>query len=204
MNHDQDLDLRVGRWLDAREVPGSAERVSDRILATLETTRQERRPILRRGPISRPPLRLLAVAAALVILGGLAAALGVGQRPALVVVPAPTSSRDPTASPNRYPNLVRQIDLGADTWQVLATPSRVWVQTGDLGITGIDPATGLQAGTVDGGSWMFLEGDELWVQKGAELVLVRVDPADGTRTGAVRGDPRVHRGQGWRHGLGVR
>ena len=73
MNHDQDLDLRVGRWLAAREVPVSGERVSERILATLVTTRQERRPILRRGPITRPPLRLLAVAAALLdrILGAL-------------------------------------------------------------------------------------------------------------------------------------
>ena len=32
---------------------------------------------------------------------------------------------------------------------------------------------------VDGGSWMFMEGDEFWVQKGAELVLVRVDPQTG-------------------------
>ncbi len=158
MNSDQDLDIRVGQWLDAREAPASAERVSQRILATLATTRQERRLILRRQPTTRPPLRLLAVAAALVILGGLAAALGVGQRPALVVVPAPTPSRAPATTPNRYPNLVRQVDLGADTWQVLATPSRVWVQTGDLGITGIDPSTGLQAGMVDGGSWMFIGG----------------------------------------------
>ena len=54
MNSDQDLDLRVGRWLDAREVPVSGERVSERILATLATTRQERRPIFRRGPITSP------------------------------------------------------------------------------------------------------------------------------------------------------
>jgi len=179
MSSDQDFDLRVGRWLDAREAPVSGERVSERILATLVTTKQERRPILRRGPSSRPPLRLLAVAAALVVAGGLAAVIGLGGRPSLVFVPPPTPSAAPTITPNPYPQLARQIDLGADTWQVLATPSRVWVQTGDLGITGIDPSTGLQAGVVDGGSWMFLEGSDMWVQKGAELVLVRVDPQTG-------------------------
>ena len=117
-------------------VPGSAERVSDRILATLATTRQERRPILRRGPITRPPLRLLAVAAALLVAGGLAAVIGLGGRPSLVFVPPPTPSAAPTSTPNPYPQVVRQIDLGADTWQVLATPSRVWVQADDLGISG--------------------------------------------------------------------
>ena len=189
MNNDQDFDLRVGRWLDGREVPGSAERVSDRILATLATTRQEQRPILRRVPITRPPLRLLAVAAALLIAGGLAAVIGLGGRPALVFVPPPTPSSAPTSTPNPYPQLVREIDLGADTWQVLATPSRVWVQVDDLGIAGIDPATGLQAATVDGGSWIFLEGDELWVQKGAELVLVRVDPQTGRELERFEGIP---------------
>jgi streptogramin lyase len=183
MNNDQDFDLRVGRWLDAREVPVSAERVSERILSTLATTRQERRPVLRRVPITRPPLRLLAVAAALLIAGGLAAVIGLGSRPAVVFVPPPTSTPDP------YPQVVRQIDLGADTWQVLATPTRVWVQTGDLGITGIDPSTGLQAGEVDGGSWMFLEGSDMWVQKGAEQVLVRIDPETGQELERFEGIP---------------
>ena len=183
MNRDQDFDLRLGRWLDAREAPASAERVSERVLEALATTRQERRPILRRGPVTRPPLRLLAVAAALLVAGGLAAVIGPGSRPAVVVVPPPTST------PNPYPQLVRQIDLGADTWQVLATPSRVWVQTGDLGITGVDPSTGLPVAQVDGGSWMFMEGDELWVQKGAERVLVRVDPETGRELERFEGIP---------------
>ena len=189
MNHDQDLDRRVGRWLDAREVPVSGERVSKRILATLVTTRQERRPILRRGPISRPPLRLLAVAAALLVAGGLAAVIGLGGRPSLVFVPPPTPSAAPTSTPDPYPQVVRQIDLGADTWQVLATPSRVWVQADDVGVRGIDPSTGLPSGVVEGGSWMFLEGDELWVQKGAEQVLVRVDPQTGRELERFEGIP---------------
>ena len=191
MNNDQDLDLRVGRWLDGREVPGSAERVSDRILATLATTRQERRPFLHRVPSTRPPLRLLAVAAALIIArwpGGRSRTSD--GRPALVVrAGAHARRRVATATPNRYPKLVRQIDLGTDTWQVLATPSRVWVQADDLGIAGIDPVTGLQAATVDGGSWIFQEGAELWVQKGAELVLVRVDPQTGRELERFEGIP---------------
>ena len=189
MNHDQDLDLRVGRWLDAREVPVSAERVSERILATLATTRQERRPILRRGPITRPPLRLLAVAAALLIAGGLAAVIGLGSRPHSLFVPPPTPSAVPTATPNRYPNLVRQIDLGADTWQVLATPSRSGSRPTTWASRGIDPSTGQSAAVIDGGSWIFLEGDELWVQKGAELVLVRVDPQTGRELERFEGIP---------------
>ena len=190
MNSDQDLDLRIRRWLAAREVPVSGERVSERILATLVTTRQERRPILRRGPSPSPT----------------APPAGRGGRAPRRRWPGgrhrtrqPTITRRSSrlrlrrrrrrSTPNPYPQLVRQIDLGADTWQVLATPSRVWVQTGDLGITGIDPSTGLQAGTVDGGSWMFLEGDELWVQKGAERVLVRVDPQTGRELERFEGIP---------------
>ena len=43
--------------------------------------------------------------------------------------------------------------------------------------------------TVDGGSWIFQEGDELWVQKGAELVLVRVDPQTGRELERFEGIP---------------
>jgi hypothetical protein len=68
-------------------------------------------------------------------------------------------------------------------------------------VQGIDPSTGLESGTVDGGSWMFMEGEELWVQKGAELVLVRVDPVTGASSNALR-ESRVQRGQGREHGLG--
>jgi streptogramin lyase len=190
MTAERDFDVRLRRWLDAREAPVSASRVSEEILAALATAPQERRLIhLHRRPVRRPPLRLLAVAAALLLAGGLAAVIGLGGRPSLVFVPPPTPSLSPTSTPNPYPQLVRQIDLGAGTWQVLATPSRVWVQVGDLGVQGIDPSTGVPTATVDGGSWIFLEGDELWVQKGAELVLVRVDPVTGRELERFEGIP---------------
>jgi streptogramin lyase len=190
MTAEHDFDVRLQRWLDAREAPVEASRVSEDILAALATVPQERRVIhLGNRRIRRPPLRLLAVAAALLIAGGLAAVIGLGSRPSLVFVPPPTSSLSPSSTPNPYPQLVREIDLGADTWQVLATPSRVWVQVGDLGVEGIDPTTGLPAATVDGGSWVFLEGDEVWVQKGAEETLVRVDPQSGVELERFEGIP---------------
>ena len=190
MTAEHDFEVRLRRWLDAREAPAEVGRVSEEILAALATVPQERRLIhLGRRRVRRPPLRLLAVAAALLIAGGLAAVIGLGGRPSTVFVPPATPSLLPTATPNPYPQLVREIDLGADTWQVLATPSKVWVQADDVGVQGIDPLTGLESGTVDGGSWMFLEGDELWVQKGAELVLVRVDPETGRELERFEGIP---------------
>jgi streptogramin lyase len=190
MTAEHDFDVRLQRWLDAREAPMSANRVSEEILSALATVPQERRLIrLGRRPVRRPPLRLLGVAAALLIAGGLAAVVGLGSRPSVVLLPDPTPTASPTSRPNLYPQVVRQIDLGADTWQVLATPAKVWVQADDVGVQGIDPSTGLESGTVDGGSWMFLEGDELWVQKGAELVLVRVDPVTGRELERFEGIP---------------
>ena len=189
MTAEHDFDVRLRRWLDAREAPAEVSRVSAEILVALATVPQERRLIhLGRRRVRRPPLRLLAVAAALLIAGGLAAVIGFGGRPSTAFV-TPTPSSAPSATPDPYPQLVRQLFLGADTWQVLATPSRVWVQVGDLGVQGIDPSTGQPAATVDGGSWMFLEGDELWVQKGAELVLVRVDPVTGRELERFEGIP---------------
>ena len=180
MTAERDFDVRLRRWLDAREAPASGDRVSEEILTALATVPQERRLVHRlRRPIGRPPLRLLAVAAALLLVGGLAAVLGFGDRPALVLLPSPTPSLTPSSTPDPYPQVVRQIDLGADTWQVLATPSRVWVQADDVGVRGIDPSTGRPSGVIEGGSWMFLEGSDMWVQKGAELLLVRVDPETG-------------------------
>ena len=180
MTTEHDLDARVLRWLEAREAPASVSRVSDDIIEALATVPQER-PLLRglRRPIKRPPLRLLAVAATLFVAGGLLAVIGLGSRPSTAIVPPPTPSSVPSARVDPYPQLVREIDLGAETWQTLATPTKVWVQADDVGVQGIDPSTGLPSGTVEGGSWMFMEGDELWVQKGAELVLVRVDPETG-------------------------
>jgi hypothetical protein len=190
MTAEHDFDVRLRRWLEAREAPVEASRVSEEILVTLATVPQERRLIhLGRRRVRRPPLRLLAVAAALLIAGGLAAVIGLGNRPSTAFVPPPTPSLTPSSTPNPYPQLVREIDLGADTWQVLATPSRVWVQVGDLGVQGIDPSTGLSTATVDGGSWIFLEGDELWVQKGAKGVLVRVDPVTGRELERFEGIP---------------
>jgi streptogramin lyase len=189
MTAEQDFDVRLRRWLDAREAPASTSRVSEEILAELVTVPQERRPLLRRVPTTRPPLRLLAVAAVLLLAGGLFAVIGLGSRPSTAIVPPPTPSSTPSTALNPYPQLVRQIDLGAETWQTLATPSNVWVQADDVGVQGIDPSTGLESGTVDGGSWMFTEGDELWVQKGAELVLVRVDPDTGRELERFEGIP---------------
>jgi streptogramin lyase len=179
MTAERDFDLRLRRWLDEREAPVSVNRVSEGILADLVTVPQERGPLLRRLPTTRPPLRLLAAAAALFVAGGLFAVIGLGSRPSTAIVPPPTAPSAPSATPDPYPQLVRQIDLGADTWQVLATPSKVWVQVGDLGVQGIDLVTGRESATVDGGSWIMQEGDEIWVQKGAELALVRVDPDTG-------------------------
>jgi hypothetical protein len=190
MTAEHDFDVRLQRWLDAREAPVETSRISEDILAALATVPQERRLIhLGRRRIRRPPLRLLGVAAALLIAGGLAAVIGLGGRPSVVFVPPLIPSASPSSTPNPYPQLVRQIDLGADTWQVLATPSKVWVQADDVGVQGIDPSTGLESGTVDGGTWLFLEGDELWVQKGAELVLVRVDPVTGRELERFEGIP---------------
>ena len=190
MTAERDFDVRLQRWLDAREAPVEAGRVSEGILAALATVPQERRMIrLGRRPVRRPPLRLLAVAAALLIAGGLAAVVGLGSRPSLVFVPDPTPSASPISRPKLYPQVVRQIDLSALAYQVLATPSRIWVQTDDLGITGIDPSTGSSSGEIDGGSWMFLEDEQLWVQKGAEQVLVRVDPVTGRELERFEGIP---------------
>ena len=190
MTAEHDFDVRLQRWLDAREAPLEASRVSEDILAALGTVPQERRLIhLGRRRVRRPPLRLLAVAAALLISGGLAAVIGFGDRPSLVFVPPVTPSAAPSSTANPYPQVVRQIDLSALAWQVLGTPSRVWVQTDDLGITGIDPSTGSLSGEIDGGSWMFLEGEQLWVQKGGEQVLVRVDPVTGRQLERFEGIP---------------
>ena len=190
MTAERDFDVRLRRWLDAREAPVEASRVSEEILAALATLPQERRLIhLGRRRVRRPPLRLLAVAAALLVAGGLAAVIGFGSRPSTVFVPSPTPPSTLTATPDPYPQLVRQIDVGADTWQVLATPSKIWVQADDVGVQGIDPSTGLESGTVDGGTWIFLEGDEVWVQNGAELVLVRVDPVTGRELDRFEGIP---------------
>jgi streptogramin lyase len=151
------------------------------------TIPQERQliPRLHRPASPTGALRLLAVAAALLL--GLAA-VGVvmtgGRR--LAVVPPTTSpsaaastSAGPTATPNPFPELVRRIPLDADTWQVVATATRVWVQTGDLGMTGIDSATGEVVAEVSGVAWMLLEGDDLWVQDTEEEVLLRLDPTTG-------------------------
>ena len=189
MNHDQDLDRRVGRWLAAREVPVSGERVSNRILATLVTTRQERRPILRRGPITRPPLRLLAVAAALLVAGGLAAVIGLGGRPSLVFVPPPTPSAAPTSAPDPYPQVVRQIDLGADTWQVLATPTRSGFRSTTWASGKSIPPQVSRPPWSRADPGFSSRVDELWVQKGAELVLVRVDPQTGRELERFEGIP---------------
>ncbi len=66
-----------------------------------------------------------------------------------------------------------------DTWQVLATPTRIWVQVGDLGARAIDPETGQPGARVDGVSWMFLDGDELWAQLGNEKTLLVLDRETG-------------------------
>ena len=204
MNSDQDLDLRVGRWLDAREVPVSAERVSDRILATLATTRQERRPILRRGPITRPPLRLLAVAAALIVAGGLAAVIGLGGRPALVFVPPPTSVVGPdqhaepvsaAGSPDRSRG--RHLAGPRDAVPSLG-PGRRPGHHGDRSCHGSAGSHGRRRILDIPGGRRAL-GPE---GRGAGPRARR--PADGTRAGAVRRHPGVHGCQGWRHGLGVR
>jgi len=178
MKTDREFVLGLERWLDAREGPASAGRLSEEVLATVAMTPQEGRLIGRlRRPIGRKPLRLLALAATLLLaIGGLTAMLS-GGRQAIVNVPSPTPI--PTPTPNRYAAVARQIMLERQSWQVLATPSRVWVQTDDVGLTGVDPTTGEVSGAIADATWMFVEGDDMWVQLGPEGVLLRVDPATG-------------------------
>jgi hypothetical protein len=184
MNDDRQFTIRLERWLDTRDAPVSASRVSEEILAALPHVRQDRRvaPGFAR-PVSRGTLRLLALAAVLTV-GVVGATLVGGNRdtaviPAPAATPTPTPAPTPTPTPNPYPEVVNRIDLGADTWQVVATPDRTWVQTGDVGASAVDPATGVVVAEVADVSWMILEGDELWMQKGPLSVLVRVDPLTG-------------------------
>jgi virginiamycin B lyase len=185
MNDETEFTNKLERWLETRESPSSVGRVTEEVLAALQKTAQER-PIARplRLRVGRPPFRLLAVAATLLIAtSGLTILIsGGGRAPSLVQVaptPAPTATAVPTVRPNPYPAVIQRINLGGATWQVLGTPGRIWVQSDDVGVTIIDPVTGDVVGTVPGGHSMFLDGEELWVQKGGERVLVRVDPETG-------------------------
>ena len=186
MNEEIEFTRKLERWLESREAPSSVGRVTEEVLAALPHTAQER-PLLPRvspGVGRRPPFRLLAVAATLLIAtSGLAILLsGGGPAPSVVQVaptPAPSRTATPSVTPNPYPAVVRRVNLGGATWQVLATPERIWVQSDDVGVTAIDSATGRVAGTVPGGHSMFLDGEQLWVQKGGERVLVRVDAMTG-------------------------
>ena len=193
MNDDLEFTAMLERWLDTREAPSSVGGVTEATLAELMTTPQER-PLLR-SPVrmGRPPLRLLAVAAALTATGGLAAFISGGGRGPSVVRIAPTPSVTttvaPTLSPNPYPAVIQRIVLGGATWQILGTPGRIWVQSDDVGVTGIDPITGEVVGTVSGGHSMFLHEEQLWVQKGGEQVLVRVDPDTGLELARFDGIP---------------
>jgi virginiamycin B lyase len=186
MNDDLEFTTKLERWLDNRDVSSSVGRVTEATLAELMTTTQEL-PLLRPLPVrmGRPPLRLLAVAAALLIAtGGLTVLLSGGSQTPL---PLPTAS--PSVTPNPFPAVTRQILLGGATWQVLATPGRIWVQSDDVGVTAIDSSTGEVVGTVRGGHSMFLYRDELWVPKGGEQVLVRVDPQTGDELERFDGIP---------------
>ena len=189
MNNDQDLDLRVGRWLDAREVPASAERVSDRILATLVTTRQERRPFLRRVPSTRPPcvcwpsrLPSSSSGAWRPLSDWAAGRHSCSFRPQSVVDAdehaEPVSA---ACSPDRPRG--RHVAGPRDAVQSVG-PGRRPGHGGDRSCP-----LGCRQRTVDGGSWIFQEGAELWVQKGAELVLVRVDPQTGRELERFEGIP---------------
>lgn len=190
MKTDSDFVLRLERWLDAREAPVSASRLSEEILATVASTPQEGRMIGRlRRPVRRAPLRLLAVAAALVAIGGFTALLGGGRQSIVNVPPTPTPAPTPSPTPDPYPDVVRQIPLDAQTWQVLATGARTWVQTGDTGLTAVDPATGEVVARVPDGTWMFVDDDDLWVQKGFEEALLRVDPLTGLERERFEGIP---------------
>ena len=182
MNEERDFTAKLERWLETMDVPAAGGRIKEDVLAALPDTSQER-PSLRRVPplVGRPPLRLLAVAAALIVTTGLTVLLSGGGRAPIVVI-APTSAPSPTvatSTPNRYPALLRQFELGGATWQVLGTPGRIWVQSDDVGVTALDSGTGDVVGTVPDGHSMFLDGEELWVQKGGQRVLVRVDPQTG-------------------------
>ena len=183
MNDETEFTAKLERWLETLEAPSSLGRVTEEVLAALPKTAQER-PLLPRVPpgVGRRPLRLLAIAATLLIASsGLTIFFsGGGRAPStLQVAPTPTPTATPTVTPNPYPAVVQRINLGGATWQVLGTPGRIWIQSDDVGVTAIDPATGEVVGTVPGGHSMFLDGEELWVQKGGERVLVRVDPDTG-------------------------
>jgi streptogramin lyase len=185
MNDDRDFVLSLERWLEAREAPVSASRLSEEILAAVATTPQEGRLAGRlRRPIRRAPLRLLALAATLLLAIGSLTALFVGGRQAIVYVPPPVPSPTPTLTPSPtpedlYPEVVTRIPFRTDTWQVLATGERIWVQTGDVGLTAVDPATGEVVASVPNATWMFFEGEDLWAQIGVEDALVRLDPVTG-------------------------
>ena len=183
MNDETEFTAKLERWLETLEAPSSLGRVTEEVLAALPKTAQERPLLPRVRPgVGRRPFRLLAIAATLLIASsGLTIFFsGGGRAPStLQVAPTPTPTATPTVTPNPYPAVVQQINLGGATWQVLGTPGRIWVQSDDVGVTAIDPATGEVVGTVPGGHSMFLDGKELWVQKGGERVLVRVDPDTG-------------------------
>ena len=190
MNDDRDLVIQLERWLDTREAPVITSRLSEEILSRVATVPQERPlvPRLLRPHARRDVPRLLAVAAALLLALGVIGTVLVGGGPrAALPLPSPSaisSTSDPTPSPtvNPYPELVRRIPLNGDTWQVLASPSRVWVQTGDVGMAGIDATTGKVVFEVPGVAWMVLEGEDLWALAVQPQALLRLDPM----TGAVR------------------
>ena len=184
MNDDLEFTAKLERWLDTREAPSSVGGVTEATLAELDddATGTAAPAVagpawgVRRSGCSRSPRALTAT-------GGLTAFISGGGRGPSVVRIAPTPSVTttvaPTLSPNPYPAVIQRIVLGGATWQILGTPGRIWVQSDDVGVTGIDPVTGEVVGTVSGGHSMFLDGEELWVQKGGEQVLVRVDPDTG-------------------------
>ena len=195
MKEDLEFTAKLEHWLETRELPSSVGRVTEATLAELMTTTQER-PLLRGMTVRvrRSPFRLLAIAALLVTAtGGLAVSLWGGGRVPSVSDVSPTSQPSatvvPTARPSLFRAVIRQIVLGGATWQVLATPGRIWVQSDDVGVTVIDSTTGDVVGTVPGGHSMFLDGEQLWVQKGEEQVLVRVDPVTADELERFAGIP---------------
>ncbi len=186
MNDDRQFAARLEQWLETRDAPVSASRVAEDILHALPDVRQDRRVVRRFvRPVSRSTLRLLAVAAVLGVAVAGITVVGGNRNTAVVLAPTPSASPTPTPSPspsptpNPYPDVVNRIDMQDQTWQVIATAERVWVQTGDVGAKAVDPATGEIVAEVADVSWMILDGDELWLQKGPLGVLVRVDPLTG-------------------------
>ena len=193
MNEDVRTERVIRDWLDAA-APPPPDRVVDRVLAALPTIGQQSAGLMPRIVLS--PLRALefaAVAAAVAIL--LFAA--VNRSPILEPGATPSHSpgipsANPTVAPTAGLALLpadhkATIDVGTETWAIVADARSVWFEVEGVGMGRIDRSTHADTGLrVPAGPGMTFAGGQLWAVSDA-TGLLRLDPVTGEVLQAIPG-----------------